>query len=82
MRAEIPKGVWLLLIMVAAFGCVTTTMGLARKARDRNWAVCFFHCSSPSSSVLIFDISHSRVGLIQVSQQPLVDLQQSMSLNQ
>ena len=32
--------------------------------------------------VLIFDMSHSRVGLIQVGQKPLVDLQQSMTLYQ
>lgn len=27
MRADIPSGVWLLLVVVAAFGCITTSYG-------------------------------------------------------
>jgi hypothetical protein len=78
MRARIPGGVWLLLLMVAAFGCIIT--GYAAGADSARTAL-----SSVSLPlmitlviVLIFDLAHPRQGLIGVSQQPLIDLQKSM----
>jgi membrane protein YdbS with pleckstrin-like domain len=82
MRAEIPSGVWLLLILVAAFGCITTSYGAGAEGTRSKLGSVFLPLLIAVVIVLIFDISHSRVDLIQVSQQPLVELQQSMTLSQ
>jgi|ERR1044072_1242626 hypothetical protein len=81
MRAEIHSGVWLLLVLVAAFGCITTSYGAGAEGTRSKLGSVFLPVIIAVVIVLIFDISHSRVGLIQISQQPLVDLQQSMTLN-
>ena len=82
MRAEIPGGVWLLLITIAAFGCVTTSYGGGAEGARSKLGSVFLPLLIAVVIVLIFDISHSRVGLIQIGQQPLVDLQQSMKIDQ
>jgi hypothetical protein len=82
MRAEIPSGVWLLLVLVAAFGCITTSYGAGAEGTRSKLGSVFLPLLIAVVIVLIFDISHSRVGLIQISQQPLVDLQQSINVNQ
>jgi hypothetical protein len=79
MRADIPGGVWFLLLMVASFGCVTTNYhGGAGGARSK-LASLFLPLLIAVVIILIFDISHSRVGLIRISQQSLIDLQQYMA---
>jgi hypothetical protein len=78
MRAGIPSGVWLLLIVVAAFGSVTTTYGSGAEGARTKLGSVFLPLLIAVVIVLIFDISHPRVGLIQIGQQPLVDLQQSI----
>ena len=82
MRAEIPSGVWLLLIMVAAFGCITTSYGGGAEGVRSKLGSVFLPLLIAVVIVLIFDLSHARLGLIQIGQQPLVDLQQSMMVNQ
>jgi hypothetical protein len=82
MRADIPSGVWLLLIIVAASGCVTTSYGGGAEGARSKLGSVFLPLLIAVVIVLIFDISYSRVGLIRVSQQPLVDLQQSIQANQ
>ena len=78
LRANIPSGVWLLLVMVAAFGCVTTSYGAGADGARSQLGSVFFPLLITVVIVLIFDISHSRGGLIQISQEPLIDLQQSI----
>ncbi len=82
MRAGIPRGVWLLLVMVAAFGCVTTSYGAGAEGARSKLGSVFLPLLITVVIVLIFDISQSRVGLIQIGQRPLVDLQQSIHTNQ
>ena len=81
MRAGIPGGVWLLLVMVAAFGCVTTSYGAGAEGARSKLGSVFLPLLIAVVIVLIFDIAHPRVGMIQIGQQPLVDLQQSMRTN-
>jgi hypothetical protein len=81
MRADIPGGVWFLLILVAAFGCATTSFGAGAHGVRSKLGSVFLPLLIAVVIVLIFDISHPRVGLIQVGQQPLVDLQQSIQGN-
>ena len=82
MRAVIPTGVWLLLGMVAAFGCVTTSYGAGADGTRSKLGSVFLPLLITVVIVLIFDISHPRVGLIQIGQEPLVDLQQSFQAKQ
>jgi hypothetical protein len=82
MRAGIPGGVWLLLILVAASGCVTTSYGAGAEGARSKLGSVFLPLLIAVVIVLIFDISHPRLGLIQIGQQSLVDLQQSMQAEQ
>jgi hypothetical protein len=81
MREGIPNGVWLLLVLVAAFGCATTSYGAGADGARSKLGSLFLPLLITVVIVLIFDISHSRLGLIKISQQPLVDLQQSIKSN-
>jgi hypothetical protein len=78
-RNRIPAGVWLLLIVVAAFGCFISA-----------YASGAYGVRSPFTSValpvliavvmlLIFDLMHERHGVIGVSQEPLIELQRSLT---
>jgi hypothetical protein len=78
LRAVIPGGVWLLLVIISAFGCATTSYGGGADGARSKLGSVFLPLLITVVIVLIFDISHSRVGLIQLGQQPLDDLQQSM----
>ena len=82
MRAVIPGGVWLLLIILAAFGCVTTSYGAGAEGVRSKLGSVFLPLLIAVVIVLIFDVSHPRVGVIQIGQQPLDDLKQSMQTNQ
>jgi len=79
MRADIPGGVWFLLLLVAAFGCVTTNYHGGADGVRSKLASLFLPLLIAVVIILIFDISHTRVGLIRVSQQSLIDLQQYMA---
>jgi hypothetical protein len=76
---RIPLGVWLLLYIVAGFGCFTTGYtGGTRGARSA-----FNSALVPMLIavviLLIFDLMHARQGIIGISQQPLSDLRASLS---
>lgn len=78
-RAVIPGGVWLLLIMVAGFSCITTGYGVGAEGARALLGSVFLPLLITLVIVSIFDLSHPRQGLIGVSQQPLIDLQQLMT---
>lgn len=78
MRASIPQGVWILLIIVAASGCFTTTYRSGAEGVRSKLGTVFLPVVISVVIVLIFDISHARIGLIQIQQDPLIDLLQSM----
>ena len=82
MRAGIPGGVWLLLVIIAAFGCATTSYAAGAEGARSKLGSVFLPLLITVVIVLIFDISHSRAGLIRIGQQSLVDLQQSIQAKQ
>ena len=77
-RGGIPSGVWLLVVMVAAFGCVTTSYRAGSEGARSKLVSVFLPLLITVVIILIFDISHSRVGLIKVDQESLLDLQQTI----
>lgn len=77
-RARIPSGVWLLAIIVAASGCFTTGYGAGAHGSRTKLSSVFLPLLIIVVIVLIFDLSQPMQGMITVSQQPLIDLQQSI----
>jgi hypothetical protein len=81
MRSRIPGGVWLLLLFVAAFGCFTSGYGAGSEGARMWLGNVLLPLLITVVIVLIFDLTSPRQGLIGISQQPLVDLQQSIQPN-
>ena len=77
-RNQIPSGVWVLLLIVAGFGCFTTSYGSgAQGARSLFTNFCL-PALIAVVILLIFDLTHSQQGFIGISQQPLIDLLNSI----
>lgn len=77
-RASIPAGVWVLVVTVAACGCFTTSYGAGAEGERSKLGGVFLPLLFTVVIVLVFDLSHSRQGVINVSQQPIIDLLQSI----
>ncbi len=77
-RARVPSGVWLLVIIVAACGCFTTSYAAGGEGERSKLGGVFLPLLFIVVIVLVYDISQPRQGMITVSQQPLVDLLQSI----
>lgn len=73
-RNRIPAGVWLLLLVVAGFGCFTSTYGSGAQGVRSAFTSFFLPGLIIAVVMLIFDISHPRQGMIGISQQPMLDL--------
>src|SRR5688572_24104962 len=73
-RNQIPTGVWVLVVLVAAFGCFTGSYGSGAHGARSAFTNLFLPTLIAIVIVLIFDLTHSRQGVIGVSQQPLIDL--------
>ena len=77
-RNWIPTGIWVLLLIVAGFGCFTSSYGSGAQGVRSLFTNVFLPILITVVIVLIFDLTHSLQGVIGVSQQPLIDLQNSM----
>ncbi len=73
-RNQIPGGVWVLVIFVAAFGCFTGSHGSGAYGVRSAFTNLFLPVLIAIVIAMIFDLSHSRQGVIGISQQPLIDL--------
>jgi hypothetical protein len=78
-RNEIPAGVWLLLVFVAAAGCFVSSYGSGALGERSGFTNCLLPALLTIVITSIFDLTHSKQGFIEVSQQPLLDLQQSIA---
>jgi len=78
-RNRIPNGVWVLLLIVAGFGCFTTSYGSGAQGARSLFTNLFLPALIAVVIMLIFDLTHSLQGFIGVSQQPLINLQQSIA---
>jgi len=79
MRNKIPSGVWILLTVVASFGCFVSTYGSGAQGARSAFTSLLLPALIIVVVMLIFDLAHSRQGLIGVSQQPMLDLKASIS---
>ncbi len=77
-RNQVPGGVWVLLVLVAAFGCFTGSYGSGAHGARSPFTNLFLPVLIAVVIALIFDLTHSRQGVIGISQQPLIDLLNSI----
>ena len=77
-RNQIPTGVWVLVVLVAGFGCFTGSYGSGAQGVRSVFTNLFLPTLIAIVIVLIFDLTHSRQGVIRISQQPLIDLLNSI----
>ena len=77
-RARVPPSIWVLLMIVAGLGCVTSSYAAGTEGARTTFSNFVLPILIATVMTLIFDITHPRKGFIGVSQQPLIDLQQSI----
>jgi hypothetical protein len=75
---RIPPGVWLILVVVAAVGCWTSGYGAGADGVRSPLTGVLLPLLATVVMLLILDLTNERRGIISVSQQPLVDLQDSI----
>jgi len=78
-RNQIPGGVWILLVFVAASGCFISSYGSGAQGQRSGLTTFLLPGLLIIVIVSIFDLTHSQQGVIDVSQQPMIDLQQSIA---
>ncbi len=78
-RNHIPDTVWLLVVLVASFGCYTSAYGSGAQGARSNFTSFFLPLLITVVIGLVFDIDHALQGVIGVSQQPMLDLKASVS---
>jgi hypothetical protein len=77
-RNRIPEVVWVLLMLVAACGCITSSYGSGAHGARSAFTGFVLPLLITVVIVLIYDILHTHQGFVSISQQPMLDLQQSM----
>jgi len=77
-RNRIPNGVWFLLLLVAASGCFISACESGAKGSRSPFTGLLLPLLICVVIVLIFDLMHTHQGAVSVSQQPMLDLQQSL----
>lgn len=78
-RARVPSAVWGLLLIVAAFGCLTTSYVSGEEGGRSAFSSLVLPALVAIVLLLIYDIANPHQGFIGISQQPLVDLQRSIA---
>lgn len=78
-RARIPLSIWILLLIVAAFGCMTSGYAAGAAGGKSGFSGIVLPLLIAVVLTLIFDLMHPRQGFIGLSQQPMIDLQQSIA---
>ncbi len=81
-RDRIPGTVWLLLLTVASLGCITSSYIAGADGARSVFSSIVFPLLVAVVIILIFDLADPRRGFIQITQEPLVDLQQAIQAPQ
>lgn len=77
-RNTIPAAVWILLIIVAACGCLTTAYGAGAQGARSGFSSFTLPLLITVVILMIFDLMHTHQGVVSISQQPMLDLQKSI----
>lgn len=77
-RNTIPAGVWYMLLVVAASGCLTSAYGSGAQGARSAFTSLFLPLLISVVIVLIFDMMNTHQGVVSIDQQPMLDLQRSM----
>lgn len=77
-RNSIPGAVWILLILVAACGCLVTSYGAGAQGARSAFSSVLLPMLISVVIVMIFDLMHTHQGVVSINQQPMLDLQKSM----
>jgi hypothetical protein len=77
-RHRIPAGVWIILLVVAGVGCYTSGYGSGSEGVRSGFTGALLPLLLSMVIMLIFDLTNERHGIIVTTQQPLIDLQNSI----
>jgi hypothetical protein len=77
-RNAIPEAVWILLIIAASFGCLTSAYGSGAQGVRSAFTSWVLPLLVTVAIVLIFDLMNTHQGVVGISQQPMLDLRQWM----
>lgn len=80
-RNRIPDVIWLFLFLTAVLGMASMGYHTGLTGSRRTVAVIFLTLAFSGAMTLIADLDRPREGLLQVSQQPMLDLQASMRVD-
>ena len=78
LRAHVPGAVWLLVMAVAACGCYASGYGAGSSGARGSFSNYVLPLLIAVAITLIADLDRPRGGLIGISQQPMLDLKQSL----
>lgn len=78
-RNHIPGAVWVLVALVAAFGCYTSAYGSGAQGARSNFTSLFLPLLLTIVIGMIFDVDHALQGMVGVSQQPMLELKANLS---
>lgn len=82
LRSNVPGAVWLLLLVVAGAGCFTSGYGAGASGERNGFSDVMLPLLIAVVITIIADFDRPRHGLIGISQQPLLDLKQSLRRSQ
>ncbi len=82
LRSRVPGAVWLLLLIVAGAGCFASGYGAGATGERTGFSDAMLPLLIAVVITLIADFDRPRHGLISISQQPLLDLKQSLQSRQ
>ena len=82
LRSRVPGAVWLLLLIVAGAGCYASGYGSGASGERTGFSAAMLPLLIAVVITIIADFDRPRHGLISISQQPLLDLKQSLQGSQ
>lgn len=77
-RNLLPAAVWVLLLIVAASGCLTSSYGSGAQGVRLGFTSVLLPLLISVVIIFIYDILHTHQGVVSVSQRPLIELLQTM----
>lgn len=78
LRARVPSAVWMLVLVVAGMGCYTSGYSAGASGARTSFSNALLPLLVAVVITLISDLDRPRQGLVGISQQPLIDLKESL----